>query len=69
MKQKMSLMIEKRFNEKGRMHFNVGGAQATEDAIKIVRNYTKRNGFFAFQGGYHGRTIAATSLTSSFFSA
>ena len=64
--QKMATMIEKRFHEKGRMHFNVGGAQATEDAIKIVRNYTGRQGFFAFQGGYHGRTMAATSLTSSF---
>ena len=64
--EKMAKMIEQRFGEKGRMHFNVGGAQATEDAIKIVRNYTKRNGFFAFQGGYHGRTIGATCLTSSF---
>ena len=64
--EKMSKMIEARFHEKGRMHFNVGGAQATEDAIKIVRNYTHRNGFFAFQGGYHGRTIGATALTSSF---
>jgi len=64
--EKMAKMIEKRFHEKGRMHFNVGGAQATEDAIKVVRNYTKRQGFFAFQGGYHGRTMAATSLTSSF---
>jgi len=64
--EKMEKMIEKRFKVKGRMHYNVGGAQATEDAIKIVRNYTKRQGFFAFQGGYHGRTIGATSLTSSF---
>lgn len=63
---KMAKLIEKRFHEKGRMHFNVGGAQATEDAIKIVRNYTHRNGLFAFQGGYHGRTIAATCVTSSF---
>ena len=63
---KMAKMIEYRFNEKGRMHFNVGGAQANEDAIKVVRNYTHRNGFFAFQGGYHGRTIAASCLTSSF---
>ncbi len=63
---KMANLIEDRFGEKGRMHFNVGGAQATEDAIKIVRNYTKRQGFFAFEGGYHGRTIGATSLTSSF---
>ena len=63
---KMAKMIEDRFHEKGRMHFNVGGAQANEDAIKVVRNYTHRNGFFAFQGGYHGRTIAASCLTSSF---
>ena len=64
--EKMAKLIEQRFHEKGRMHFNVGGAQATEDAIKVVRNYTHRNGFFAFQGGYHGRTIGATALTSSF---
>lgn len=56
----------KRFNEKGRVHFNVGGAQATEDAIKLVRNYTHRNGMFAFMGGYHGRTMAASCVTSSF---
>ena len=64
--EKMAKMIEKRFHQKGRMHFNVGGAQATEDAIKVVRNYTKSQNFFAFQGGYHGRTMAATSLTSSY---
>ena len=64
--EKMEKMIEARFHEKGRMHFNVGGAQANEDAIKVVRNYTKRNGMFAFEGGYHGRTIAATCITSSF---
>ena len=56
----------KRFKEKGRVHFNVGGAQATEDAIKLVRNYTHRNGMFAFMGGYHGRTMAASCVTSSF---
>lgn len=57
---------EKRFNEKGRVHFNVGGAQATEDALKLVRNYTGKNSIFAFMGGYHGRTIGATSVTSSY---
>lgn len=56
----------KRFGEKGRVHFNVGGAQATEDAIKLARNYTHRNGMFAFMGGYHGRTMAASCVTSSF---
>ena len=56
----------KRFGEKGRVHFNIGGAQAIEDAIKLVRNYTHRNGMFAFMGGYHGRTIGASCITSSF---
>ncbi len=64
--QKIALANEKRFNEKGRVHFNVGGAQATEDAIKISRNYTKSKGMFAFTGGYHGRTMGATCVTSSY---
>ena len=63
---KMADMNFKRFGEKGRIHFNVGGAQANEDALKVIRNYTGRNAVFAFQGGYHGRTIGATCMTSSF---
>lgn len=58
---------EKRFGKKGRVHFNVGGAQAIEDSIKLVRNYKKGKALmFAFMGGYHGRTLAATEITSSF---
>jgi len=51
---------------KGRVHFNVGGASAIEDAMKIVRNHTGKNHSFAFMGGYHGRTLGATSITSSY---
>jgi len=57
--------IEKKFGVKGRVHFNVGGASAIEDAIKIVRNHTKKNSVFAFMGSYHGRTLGATAITSS----
>ncbi|MEZ0329370.1 MAG: aminotransferase class III-fold pyridoxal phosphate-dependent enzyme [Dissulfuribacterales bacterium] len=58
---------EQRFGMKGRVHFNVGGAQAIEDSIKLVRNFKKgKSLMFAFMGGYHGRTLAATELTSSF---
>lgn len=56
----------KRFGVKGRTHFNVGGAQANEDVLKLVRNYTGKNLMFAFMGGYHGRTLGTTSVTSSF---
>ena len=57
----------KRFGKKGRVHFNVGGAQAIEDSIKVVRNFKHgKSLMFAFMGGYHGRTLAATEITSSF---
>jgi len=58
--------IETTFEEKGRVHFNVGGAQALEDSMKLVRNNTGRSLVFAFMGGYHGRTLAASAITSSF---
>ncbi len=63
---KIARNIEKTFGVKGRVHFNVGGAAANEDALKIVRNHTGKNLMFAFQGGYHGRTLGATAITSSY---
>jgi 4-aminobutyrate aminotransferase-like enzyme len=57
---------EEAFGEKGRVHFNVGGAQAIEDAIKLVRKTTGKSHQLAFEGGYHGRTLAASSITSSY---
>jgi 4-aminobutyrate aminotransferase-like enzyme len=58
--------IERAFGMKGRVHFNVGGAQAIEDALKLVRKNTGRQRMLAFQGGYHGRTLAASAITSSY---
>ncbi|MGV3278185.1 aspartate aminotransferase family protein [Rickettsiales bacterium LUAb2] len=59
--------IENKFNQKGRVHYNVGGAQSVEDSLKLVRNFTKgKSLMFAFEGGYHGRTLGATSITSSY---
>lgn len=58
---------EQKFGNKGRVHFNVGGAQAIEDSLKIVRNFKKgKSLMFAFEGGYHGRTLGASSITSSY---
>ena len=39
------------------------GAEAIENALKIARYHTKRSGVIAFQGAFHGRTIATMSLT------
>ena len=63
---KLARRIETTFEEKGRVQFNVGGSQAVEDSLKLVRNHTGKNLVFAFMGGYHGRTLAASAITSSF---
>ncbi len=64
--EKIALSMERVFGLKGRVHFNVGGAQAVEDSIKLVRNHTGKNLVFAFMGGYHGRTLGASAITSSY---
>jgi 4-aminobutyrate aminotransferase-like enzyme len=63
---KLAQRIERIFETKGRIHFNVGGSQAIEDSLKLVRSSTGRNLVFAFMGGYHGRTLGASAITSSF---
>jgi len=63
---KLAQRMEMSFEEKGRIHFNVGGSAAVEDSLKVVRNHTGRNLVFAFMGGYHGRTLGASAITSSY---
>jgi len=41
------------------------GSEAIEAALKLTRRVTGRPAFIAFQGGFHGRTLGATSITSS----
>ena len=56
-----------KFGEKGPVHFNVGGSQAVEDSLKLVRNAKGgKSLMFAFEGGYHGRTLGASAITSSY---
>jgi 4-aminobutyrate aminotransferase-like enzyme len=58
---------ERKFGHEGRVHFNVGGAQAVEDSLKLVRNASGgKSLMFAFEGGYHGRTLGASAITSSY---
>lgn len=38
------------------------GAEATENALKVVRLKTGKAGVIAFDGGFHGRTLAAVNL-------
>lgn len=50
-------------SEKRSMFVN-SGAEAVENAVKISRSYTGRNGILAFENAFHGRTLLSMSLTS-----
>ena len=41
------------------------GAEAVDGALKLARRVTGRPGIIAFRRGFHGRTIAATTLTTA----
>ncbi|MCF6437774.1 aminotransferase class III-fold pyridoxal phosphate-dependent enzyme, partial [Pseudoalteromonas sp. MMG022] len=57
---------QKTFGQKGRVHFNVGGAQSIDDSLKLVSINKGNRNVFAFEGAYHGRTLGASALTSSY---
>ncbi|MDR1685669.1 MAG: aminotransferase class III-fold pyridoxal phosphate-dependent enzyme [Desulfovibrio sp.] len=59
--------VKQSFGADGRVHFNVGGSQAVEDSLKLVRNASGgKSLMLAFEGGYHGRTLGASAITSSY---
>lgn len=41
------------------------GSEAVEAAVRLARMATGRPNIIAFQGGFHGRTVAAASLTTA----
>ena len=46
-----------------RYHLVSVGTEAVETAIKAAQYHTRRPRIFAFEGGYHGRTVGALSIT------
>jgi 4-aminobutyrate aminotransferase-like enzyme len=63
----IALDAEAKFRSRGRVHFNVGGSQAVEDSLKLVRNFKHgKSLMFAFEGSYHGRTLGASAISSSY---
>jgi 4-aminobutyrate aminotransferase/(S)-3-amino-2-methylpropionate transaminase len=47
-----------------RAAFFNAGAEAIENAVKFARAHTGRPAVIAFEGGFHGRTLLALTLTS-----
>src|SRR5712691_2914025 len=52
------------FSGPAKAAFFNAGTEAIENAIKFARAHTKRPAVIAFEGGFHGRTLLALSLTS-----
>lgn len=47
------------------MFFANSGSEAAEAALRLARQATGRPNIVAFQGGFHGRTVASASMTTS----
>ncbi len=45
--------------------FANSGAEATEGAVKLARQYTKKPNIIVFQGSFHGRTAQTMAMTTS----
>jgi 4-aminobutyrate aminotransferase / (S)-3-amino-2-methylpropionate transaminase / 5-aminovalerate transaminase len=58
------LLVHAPFSGPGKAAFFNAGTEAVENAVKFARAYTKRPAVIAFEGGFHGRTLLALSLTS-----
>src|SRR3954465_1025928 len=52
------------FSGPAKAAFFNAGTEAVENAVKFARSYTKRPAVIAFEGGFHGRTLLAMSMTS-----
>jgi 4-aminobutyrate aminotransferase/(S)-3-amino-2-methylpropionate transaminase len=52
------------FRRPAKAAFFNAGTEAVENAVKFARAYTGRPAVIAFEGGFHGRTLLALSLTS-----
>ncbi|MGZ0146793.1 aspartate aminotransferase family protein [Kribbella sp. WER1] len=48
-----------------RMFFANSGSEAIEAALRLTRQATGRPNVIVFHGGFHGRTVAAASMTTS----
>ncbi|WP_328604027.1 aminotransferase class III-fold pyridoxal phosphate-dependent enzyme [Amycolatopsis sp. NBC_00345] len=47
------------------LFFANSGSEAVEAALRLARQATQRPNVIVFQGGFHGRTVAAASMTTS----
>lgn len=52
-------------SHKKKFFYGNSGAESVEAAMKVARWHTGRQGYIAYIGSFHGRTLGAVSLTAS----
>jgi len=59
--------IEDAVGQKGKLAFELGGAQGIELALRLAScHYPNRRTVVVLDGGYHGRTLSISNLSASF---
>lgn len=58
-------LVKKAGGKLKKVYFANSGAEAIEAAIKFALLYSDRKGIISMEGGFHGKTLAALSVTSS----
>lgn len=63
LKDKVSKAFIERIGLKGRIFYTLSGAESNENAMKIVRQATKREVILSCENSYHGATIGPLALS------
>jgi len=58
-------LVKKSAGKLKKVYFANSGAEAVEAALKFALLYSERKGIISMEGGYHGKTLAALSVTSN----
>lgn len=62
---KFGALIERATRKKGRVAFELGGAQGIELALRIAKANKGKAQYVVFEGGYHGRSAYTAQLSAS----
>ncbi len=63
--ERLGKKIERVTGKKGKVAFELGGAQGIELALKMVKLNNKKSQFVVFEGGYHGRSVYTSQFSAS----
>lgn len=63
--EKIGTKINNELGIKGKVAFEIGGAQGVELALKVVKKNSNKSQVVVFEGGYHGRSAYTSQFSAS----